>query len=285
MQTYEGERDEQNRRHGVGKAVLGNGDVYEGEYFEGVRQGRGRYTWTNGNVYVGEYHGGVKSGQGTLVYKNGAVYSGQWAEDRRHGEGKYKYPNGDVYVGAWAKGVKHGDGRYRYKATGTVYTGQWVGGQQQGQGQLVLPNDVRYVGEFSDDLPSGEGAFFFPGGNTLEGTYEVKRALGEDEEEEEELDPEDEDYVKPKMVAEWKAAEWAQDHLDDEVEDLPTLSDAKALTNSLDELTVLEKQAVIKKLSSGPTADRKQMLKLFMADSKDDLVAALKASAAPPILA
>ena len=42
--TYEGERNEKEERHGRGKAILPNGDIYEGEYLEGKRHGFGNYT-------------------------------------------------------------------------------------------------------------------------------------------------------------------------------------------------------------------------------------------------
>ena len=38
-QEYEGERNELGERHGMGKAVLPNGDLYEGTYLYGKRHG------------------------------------------------------------------------------------------------------------------------------------------------------------------------------------------------------------------------------------------------------
>jgi len=40
---YEGERNEDEQRHGKGKATLPNGDVYEGQYVNGKRHGEGTY--------------------------------------------------------------------------------------------------------------------------------------------------------------------------------------------------------------------------------------------------
>ena len=40
---YEGERNDAEERHGKGKAKLGNGDIYEGEYAHGKRHGTGVY--------------------------------------------------------------------------------------------------------------------------------------------------------------------------------------------------------------------------------------------------
>ena len=41
-QTYEGERNEANERHGKGLATLPNGDVYDGYYANGKRHGQVR---------------------------------------------------------------------------------------------------------------------------------------------------------------------------------------------------------------------------------------------------
>ena len=40
---YEGERNEAGERHGLGKATLQNGDIYEGSYVKGLREGEGTY--------------------------------------------------------------------------------------------------------------------------------------------------------------------------------------------------------------------------------------------------
>ena len=43
LQEYEGERNERDERHGLGKAILPNGDKYEGQYENGKRHGNGTY--------------------------------------------------------------------------------------------------------------------------------------------------------------------------------------------------------------------------------------------------
>ncbi|XP_048458966.1 radial spoke head 1 homolog [Rhincodon typus] len=40
---YEGDRNEENERHGQGKAILPNGDTYEGAYEHGKRHGMKYY--------------------------------------------------------------------------------------------------------------------------------------------------------------------------------------------------------------------------------------------------
>ena len=40
---YDGERNEADERHGSGRAILPNGDIYEGEYQCGKKHGEGTY--------------------------------------------------------------------------------------------------------------------------------------------------------------------------------------------------------------------------------------------------
>ena len=47
-------------RHGQGKAILSNNDVYEGLYEKGQRHGLGTYKFKNGARYVGNYSRSVK---------------------------------------------------------------------------------------------------------------------------------------------------------------------------------------------------------------------------------
>lgn len=39
IKEYEGDRNEADERHGVGRAVLGDGDIYQGNYENGKRHG------------------------------------------------------------------------------------------------------------------------------------------------------------------------------------------------------------------------------------------------------
>lgn len=45
--TYEGERNENEERHGFGQTLLPNGDEYEGEYQNGKRHGTGKYSFVS----------------------------------------------------------------------------------------------------------------------------------------------------------------------------------------------------------------------------------------------
>jgi len=45
-------------RNGFGKYRYENGDFYEGEFKNGLKEGRGRYLYSSGSVYEGYFIGG-----------------------------------------------------------------------------------------------------------------------------------------------------------------------------------------------------------------------------------
>lgn len=47
------------------------GDVYVGQWRNGMRWGRGIFYWKDGNVYDGSWEKGKPSGYGRIIYKNG----------------------------------------------------------------------------------------------------------------------------------------------------------------------------------------------------------------------
>ena len=58
----------------------------------GPLNGYYRQTYKNGDVYVGDFVNGVRSGQGTYTWANGVVYTGEWADGEPTGNGEYTYP-------------------------------------------------------------------------------------------------------------------------------------------------------------------------------------------------
>merc|ERR1711874_941158 len=144
--TYDG--DWKNKAaHGYGVMKWQNGDRYEGDWVEGLRQGKGKYTCkASGGKYEGDYKDDKKEGEGKYNWNNGDWYEGQWKSGLRHGKGLYvwkeKNENSEEieeigrYEGDWLDGIKEGTGKFTY-ANGDVFTGPYVGGNRHGQGQLV----------------------------------------------------------------------------------------------------------------------------------------------------
>jgi len=64
---------------------------------EGVRWGKGTFTSSDGNVYEGEWANDIREGEGKLTYKETEkIIVGKWVKDRLNGKGttqaKYEEP-------------------------------------------------------------------------------------------------------------------------------------------------------------------------------------------------
>ncbi|KAF4655475.1 hypothetical protein FOL47_009412 [Perkinsus chesapeaki] len=175
---------------GRARAVYGNGEVYDGDFDEGIRHGHGTYWYRNGDIYTGQFQENEKHGRGRLVYTGkkavgeeeeeagdgggdhglrGGTYHGQFKEGQKHGQGTYRFNNGDAYSGDWCNGRKHGNGTYVYK-DGSSIAGEWRDGSLT-TGTWTLPNGLRYTGDFKDNKPHGEGYWKLPNHHTVAGRY------------------------------------------------------------------------------------------------------------------
>ncbi|XP_076245452.1 radial spoke head 1 homolog [Calliopsis andreniformis] len=199
---YEGERNKEGDRHGFGKALLPNGDMYVGHYCKGLRNGTGFYVFKNGARYDGEWRRGFKYGQGTFWYPDGTRYEGttstflvgEWKRDMKYGFGVYYYINGDVYEGSWKKNLRHGMGSYLYADTNTKFMGTWIVDRMQGPGQLIHPR-YRFHGFWELNLPYGRGCFTFENACMQHGHY-----VHEKDPEYEETTPEKPEEVRIKYI-------------------------------------------------------------------------------------
>ena len=77
-----------NQINGKGKFTWQNGDVYEGIMFKGKMNGWGKYTYaSNGQIYIGDFVNGVKRGNGKIIYPNGKIYEGKFINGVPQGQG------------------------------------------------------------------------------------------------------------------------------------------------------------------------------------------------------
>ena len=97
-------------------------DVYEGEYYDGLKNGNGKYTWSDGTVYEGNWVNDVLNGNGKYTWSDGVVYEGNWVNGDMNGYGTWTEPGEYVYVGEFKDGEFTGQGIRTYK-DGTVEEG------------------------------------------------------------------------------------------------------------------------------------------------------------------
>lgn len=123
--------------HGYYKSLL-DGELYEGDFVDGLYHGFGKYSREEGISYIGYFDDGIYHNKGSLTYKNGNVYKGEFEHGTVVGYGEMKYANGDVYIGHWISkadldddyiyddvGIKSGFGIMTY-ADGRIYKGEWI---------------------------------------------------------------------------------------------------------------------------------------------------------------
>lgn len=146
------------------------GELYEGDFVNGLRQGKGKYSYGNGDKYEGDFFENKKHGIGKMVYNENGQYHGYFENGTRHGEGVFIYPNGDVYSGWWKNGKKHGKGTYVFKESKMKFIGEWGDGNIL-NGTWQYHNGVHYRGGFENNKPKGEGVWVFANGNVCNGEY------------------------------------------------------------------------------------------------------------------
>ncbi len=71
-----------------------------------------KITLVNGDVYEGEFKDGVKEGKGKLIFFEGGIYDGDFKDDQASGKGKLILPNGEVYEGDFRGGINSGRAKF-----------------------------------------------------------------------------------------------------------------------------------------------------------------------------
>lgn len=85
--THQYPSSEQYTSYRWGREQLPNGDSWEGEVFEGMRQGFGIYRWSDGSWWCGYWHEGLREGAGLFVRSDGLLMTGSWERgELQHGD-------------------------------------------------------------------------------------------------------------------------------------------------------------------------------------------------------
>ena len=81
------------KKEGKGVLLLNNGNRYEGDFKNNIRDGICYYA--SGNMYEGDYKNNKKEGKGVFYFSNGNMYEGDQKNDKREGKGAFYWNNGD----------------------------------------------------------------------------------------------------------------------------------------------------------------------------------------------
>ncbi|KAJ7513563.1 hypothetical protein O6H91_23G004600 [Diphasiastrum complanatum] len=176
-----GYKSEPNSRHGYVERVqrFSNGDMYQGEFFQGKSSGSGVYTFHLSGKYEGDWVDGEFDGYGVETWDAGSRYRGQYKRGLRDGFGVYKFENCDEYSGEWVNGQSHGYGIHRCE-DGSRYIGEFRSGAKHGFGYHYFSNGDTYAGEYFEDKLHGYGVYRFSKGPLYEGAWSngKKQGLG-----------------------------------------------------------------------------------------------------------
>ena len=146
-------------RHGKGKMIYNNGNIYEGNWLNDLFDGKGNYLhkkygqntsgdWENGYLirgqiiffkgvmgeekYIGDvvysfFGYPVPHGTGAYFYMNGDKYVGEFVDYKKEGKGTFTWANGDSYCGYWQDDEYHGKGILN--KDGVIKEGNWINGE------------------------------------------------------------------------------------------------------------------------------------------------------------
>ena len=89
--------------HGIGNLYKLNGDIYEGEFYEGNIK-KGKITYKNGDIFKGKFEDGKKS-FGIIEYIDGNKYEGYFESELYNGEGILTKKDGNEEKGIFKDGV------------------------------------------------------------------------------------------------------------------------------------------------------------------------------------
>lgn len=172
----------------LGRIEYKGGHIYEGHVNHNKPHGKGIIKSPDGEVYIGNFFEGLKSDFGILSCKEGTLkgywregcttlrydnfwiitpicplnppsldhYSGETKNDLPDGKGKYILPNCNFYDGAWKRGKCHGKGKLFLRKENMTYEGDFNDGKIEGIG-TILKDARSYTGELKDGLPHGQG--------------------------------------------------------------------------------------------------------------------------------
>jgi hypothetical protein len=127
---------------------------YEGRMRDGDIAGTATYAWGNGNRYEGRFFEGVmEDDDGIYEWANGNRYEGAFTRGEENGRGVHDWANGNNYAGEFKNGVIEGRGIHVW-ANGDRYQGEFRGGLMDGEGVYVWASGRRLEGRFREGKPA-----------------------------------------------------------------------------------------------------------------------------------
>lgn len=175
--TYEGEF-KYGEPHGWGTFQYGNGDIYIGEFLDGLRDGHGQQNFSNDDNYAGEWRGGMIHGKGVYLWADKSKYVGTFVEGLMQGKGIITLANGESYDGEWHNGLADGQGEFN-RQDGSRYVGHHKAGKRDGSGVITFRTGDVFIGKWKNGLANKKGTFQFNNGDKYMCIWEDGEMSGE----------------------------------------------------------------------------------------------------------
>ncbi|KAL4512593.1 hypothetical protein ABPG72_020430 [Tetrahymena utriculariae] len=157
-------------KNGQGTYYFCKSGKYQGNFINDKKEGYGIRQFNNGDTYEGEFKNDLIHGKGICSYKDGGRHEGEYVNGLREGYGKYYFQNGDIYEGNYKNGLKNGKGTFYYN-DGNKYEGDFLNDKREGSGIFYMKDGDRYEGQFKDDLMNGQGIYFYKQCGRYEGEF------------------------------------------------------------------------------------------------------------------
>ena len=129
----------------IGIAIWDEGDIYEGEFKDNLKEGIGMYKWEDGASYMGYFKNNQINGYGCMNFANGNSYIGEFHDGYLSGWGKFIWEDNKCYIGTYKKNKKDGFGIFIWSYQPLIaLIGFWEKGQQIGLFVKLLKGTAKY---------------------------------------------------------------------------------------------------------------------------------------------
>ena len=136
---------------GKGKEYKDNKLIYEGEYYNGMRDGKGKEYNEKGEddtELEGIYYNNALNGFTRIYFPNKEIFKGEIFDDEAGGYGVYYFSRqGCQYEGYWEENYKNGIGKENWWYRDN-YEGEFKNGKKNGIGVYhwqKLPNNIKKI--------------------------------------------------------------------------------------------------------------------------------------------
>ena len=165
-----------------------NGDKYEGEFKNNLKEGKGIMNYNNGDIYDGEWKNDLRDGKGKMIYEEKKEeFEGEWENDKeKNGEGMIIYKDNindnGIYIGKLINSKRECEYGIMNYNNGDKYEGEFKNNLREGKGIMNYNNGDKYEGEWKNNLREGKGIYYYNNNDKYEGEYknnEIVKGKGE----------------------------------------------------------------------------------------------------------